>query len=103
VAGTGEYAYFDAAAAAPLHPAARTMLETVVGESWADPAKLYAPARRARMLLEASREAVALAVGARTEEISFVASGTEACHLATTGVLRGRRRRSPPRRRCPAG
>lgn len=85
-------AYLDAASAAPLHPAARTVIESLLGDAWVDPAKLYAPARRERLLLDRSREAVAAIVGARTEEVAFVASGTEACHLGVTGVLAGRRR-----------
>ncbi|MBT2906537.1 cysteine desulfurase, partial [Streptomyces sp. McG8] len=51
--------YFDAASAAPLHPVARQALMASLDEGWADPARLYKEGRRARLLLDAAREAAA--------------------------------------------
>jgi cysteine desulfurase len=85
-------AYLDAASAAPLHPAARQALLASLEDGWADPGKLYAQARRARQLLDASAAAVAEVLGARPEELTFCGSGTDACHRAVRGVLRGRER-----------
>jgi cysteine desulfurase len=85
-------AYLDAASTEPLHPAARSALLTALDEGWADPARLYTDARRARLRLDAAREEVARVLGARPEEVSFTASGTQAVHLAVLGALRGRRR-----------
>ncbi|MFF9276163.1 cysteine desulfurase/sulfurtransferase TusA family protein [Streptomyces griseosporeus] len=85
-------AYFDAASAAPLHPVARQALLASVDEGWADPARLYREGRRARMLLDAAREAVAEAVGCRVDEVVFTSSGTRAVHAGVSGVLAGRRR-----------
>ncbi|WP_317442912.1 cysteine desulfurase/sulfurtransferase TusA family protein [Streptomyces collinus] len=85
-------AYFDAASAAPLHPVARQALLAALDEGWADPARLYREGRRARMLLDASREAVAEAVGCRADEVVFTSSGTRAVHTGIAGALAGRRR-----------
>ncbi|WP_438304243.1 cysteine desulfurase/sulfurtransferase TusA family protein [Streptomyces sp. HUAS TT11] len=84
--------YFDAASAAPLHPVARQALQASLDEGWADPARLYREGRRARMLLDAAREAAAETVGCRPDELVFTASGTRAVHSGIEGVLSGRRR-----------
>jgi cysteine desulfurase len=85
-------AYFDSAAAAPLHPVARQALLAALEDGWADPGKLYAQARRARQLLDAARAAVADSLGVRPDELSFTPSGTVAAHAAVLGGLAGRRR-----------
>ncbi|MET8412770.1 aminotransferase class V-fold PLP-dependent enzyme [Streptomyces sp. NPDC005195] len=85
-------AYFDAASAAPLHPVARQALQASLDEGWADPARLYREGRRARLLLDAAREAAADAVGCRPDELVFTGSGTRAVHSGIEGALAGRRR-----------
>ncbi|MGW0612268.1 aminotransferase class V-fold PLP-dependent enzyme [Streptomyces sp. NPDC002788] len=85
-------AYFDAASAAPLHSVARQALLASLDEGWADPARLYREGRRARMLLDAAREAAAEAVGCRADELVFTSSGTRAVHAGIAGALAGRRR-----------
>ncbi|MFH8564558.1 cysteine desulfurase/sulfurtransferase TusA family protein [Streptomyces sp. NPDC017988] len=84
--------YFDAASSAPLHPVARQALQASLDEGWADPARLYREGRRARMLLDAAREAAADAVGCRADELVFTSSGTRAVHSGVAGALTGRRR-----------
>ncbi|WP_424856105.1 cysteine desulfurase/sulfurtransferase TusA family protein [Streptomyces sp. SAI-170] len=84
--------YFDAASSAPLHPVARQALLASLDEGWADPARLYREGRRARMLLDAAREAAAEAVGCRPDELVFTGSGTRALHSGVAGALAGRRR-----------
>ncbi|MFD7921792.1 cysteine desulfurase/sulfurtransferase TusA family protein [Streptomyces sp. NPDC059740] len=84
--------YFDAASSAPLHPVAREALMATLEEGWADPARLYREGRRARLLLDAAREAAAEAVGCRPDELVFTPSGTYALHLGVAGALAGRRR-----------
>ncbi|MEU8538278.1 cysteine desulfurase/sulfurtransferase TusA family protein [Streptomyces parvulus] len=85
-------AYFDAASAAPLHSVARQALLASLDEGWADPARLYREGRRARLLLDAAREAAAEAVGCRADELVFTPSGTRAVHSGVAGALAGRRR-----------
>ncbi|MFG2596751.1 cysteine desulfurase/sulfurtransferase TusA family protein [Streptomyces sp. NPDC048462] len=84
--------YFDAASAAPLHPVARQALLAALDEGWADPARLHREGRRARLLLDAAREAAAEAVGCRPDELTFTSSGTRAVHSGISGALAGRRR-----------
>ncbi|MFJ4573602.1 cysteine desulfurase/sulfurtransferase TusA family protein [Streptomyces sp. NPDC088846] len=84
--------YFDAASSAPLHPVARQALLAALDEGWADPARLYREGRRARLLLDAAREAAAEAVGCRPDELTFTPSGTLAVHSGMSGALAGRRR-----------
>ena len=85
-------AYLDAASAAPLHPVAREALLAALDDGWADSARLYGAARRARLLLDGAREAVADVLSVHAEEVAFAASGTQAAHLAVLGGLAGRRR-----------
>jgi cysteine desulfurase len=85
-------AFLDAASGAPLHPAAREALLATLDDGWADPARLYGAGRRARLLLDAARATVAEAIGARPDELSFTANGTQALHAAVLGTLAGNRR-----------
>ncbi|MCG5212227.1 aminotransferase class V-fold PLP-dependent enzyme [Streptosporangium soli] len=84
--------YFDAASTEPLRPQAREALLEALDAGWADPARLYGSARRARLSLEQARAEVAEELGARPDEISFTTSGTQAVHLGVLGTLHGRRR-----------
>ncbi|MGH8970252.1 MAG: cysteine desulfurase family protein [Actinomycetes bacterium] len=81
--------HFDAASSEPLHPVAREALLSALDQGWADPARLYRDARRARLLLDTARQSVADVLGARPDEVSFTASGTQAVHLAVLGAVRG--------------
>jgi cysteine desulfurase len=85
-------AYFDAATATPLHPAAREALIAALADGWADPGKLYGQARQARQLFDAARGVVADILAVRAEEVLFCPSGSEACRRAIAGLLRGRAR-----------
>jgi cysteine desulfurase len=84
--------YLDAASTTPLHPRARAVLLEAL-DAFGDPARLYGRARRARMLLDRSREELAAAVGAAPDEVVLTSGGTEAANLAVTGLARGARRR----------
>jgi cysteine desulfurase len=83
-------AYFDAASAEPLHPSARAALLAALEDGWADPARLHREGRRAQLLLEQAREAVAAELGCRPDELSFTSSGTQAVHLAVLGAVQAR-------------
>lgn len=84
--------FLDAASGAPMHPVARAALLAALDDGWADPARRYGAARRARLLQDAARESVADCLDVRPDEVSFTASGTQAAHLAVLGGLVGRRR-----------
>ncbi|MFF7383901.1 aminotransferase class V-fold PLP-dependent enzyme [Streptomyces griseoluteus] len=85
-------AFFDVASGSALHPVARQALLASLDEGWADPGRLYREGRRARLLLDAAREAAAEAVGCRADEVVFTSSGTRAVHAGVAGALAGRRR-----------
>jgi cysteine desulfurase len=84
--------YLDAASTTPLHPLARAALVEAL-DGFGDPSRLYGRARRARMLLDRSRERLAAAVGAAPDELVLTSGGTEAANLAVTGLARAARRR----------
>lgn len=82
----------DAGGHAPVLPAAREAFLAALDEGWADPRRLHSEGRRARLLLDGAREALAAVLGARTEEIDLAPSLTAALHGAVLTVARGRRR-----------
>lgn len=86
--------YLDHASGEPLHPAARASLERSWELGFADPRRLHRPARRARLMLDNAREAIADAFGARPDEVVFAPSGTHAVHLGVLGLLEGARNRN---------
>jgi cysteine desulfurase len=89
--------YLDHAAATPMLPAA---IEAMTAEldSVGNPSSLHAAGRRARRVVEESRETLARALGARPGEIIFTAGGTESDNLAVKGMYWARRAADP--RRC---
>jgi cysteine desulfurase len=82
--------YFDAATAMPPHPVARQAFLAALDDGWADPGKLYTPARRARHLLDAARATAADVLGVRPDELHFTAGGTDAVRRAVSGVRSAR-------------
>ena len=84
--------YFDAASGEPLDPAGREAYLAALDEGWAGPDRLYREGRRARMLLDAAREAVAAVLGCRADELVFTTSGTSAVHQGVLGLAKGRAR-----------
>ncbi len=84
--------YLDAVSGRPMSRAAREALLAALDDGWADPRRLHAEGRRAGLLLDAAREAVAAVLQVRADEVSFAGSGAQAVHLAVAGTLFGRRR-----------
>jgi cysteine desulfurase len=90
--------YLDHAATTPMLPqAAETMaaLLTEVGNA----SSLHAAGRRARRVVEESRETIAAALGARPSEVVFTSGGTESDNLAIKGMFWARRAQDARRRR----
>jgi cysteine desulfurase len=83
-----ESAYLDNAATTAMLPEA---LEVMYRESASvgNASSLHGAGRRARRVVEESREKLAAAVGAKPQEIIFTASGTEANNLAVKGLYWG--------------
>lgn len=89
--------YLDHAAATPMLPVAVEAMTVQLG-SVGNASSLHATGRRARRIVEESRETLAGALGARPGEIVFTAGGTESDNLAVKGLYWARRAADP--RRC---
>src|SRR4051812_20838175 len=88
--------YLDHAATTPmLPPAAETMAALLTQPGNAS--SLHAAGRRARRVVEESRETVAAALGARPSEVVFTSGGTESDNLAVKGIYLARRAADPRR------
>ncbi len=83
--------YLDYAATTPMEPEAIVAMEPLLAGAFGNPSGAHATARAAKTALEEARERVALALGARPEEIVFTGGGTEADNLAVKGAARAAR------------
>ncbi|MFL6130403.1 MAG: cysteine desulfurase family protein [Mycobacteriales bacterium] len=91
-------AYLDHAATTPMLPEAADAV-AAAQRDWGNPSSLHASGRRARRLVEESRERIAAAIGARPYEVVFTGGGTESDNLAVKGIFWARRSADPRRRR----
>ncbi len=90
--------YLDHAATTPMLPEAVEAMTAGLREL-GNPSSLHALGRRARRVVEESREIIADAFGARPSEVVFTSGGTEADNLAVKGVYWARRGADPARTR----
>jgi cysteine desulfurase len=91
-------AYLDHAATTPMLPHAAHTMAALLPEV-GNASSLHAAGRRARRVVEESRETVAAALGARPSEVVFTSGGTESDNLAVKGMFWARRAADPRRRR----
>ena len=88
--------YLDHAATTPMRPEAIAAMTEELA-CLGNPSSLHAAGRRARRVVEESREQLAEVFGARPSEIIFTSGGTEADNLAVKGLYwarhEGERRR----------
>jgi cysteine desulfurase len=82
--------YLDHAATTPMRPEAIAAMTEELGHL-GNPSSLHAAGRRARRVVEESREQLAEVFGARPSEIVFTSGGTEADNLAVKGLYWARR------------
>ncbi len=82
--------YLDHAATTPMRPAAIAAMTEELAQL-GNPSSLHAAGRRARRVVEESREQLAEVFGARPSEIVFTSGGTEADNLAVKGLYWARR------------
>jgi cysteine desulfurase len=73
----GKRIYLDHNATTPLHPEVKKEMAEQM-ELFGNPSSMHTPGRMARKEIEKARETVAAFIGARPDEIVFVASGSEA-------------------------
>lgn len=64
-----------------------------------NPSSLHTSGRRARRIVEESRERLATALGARPSEVLFTSGGTESDNLAVKGIFLARHSENPARRK----
>jgi len=88
--------YLDHAATTPMLPAAVEVMASHLGEV-GNPSSLHASGRRARRVVEESRERVAQALNCRPSEVVFTSGGTESDNLALKGLFWSRRDADPRR------
>jgi cysteine desulfurase len=82
--------YLDHAATAPMLPEAIEAMTEELAQL-GNPSSLHNAGRRARRVVEESREQVAEVFGARASEVIFTSGGTEADNLAVKGLFWARR------------
>src|SRR5919109_2607742 len=89
-AADGVTAYLDHAATTPLRPEAIAVMTAELARL-GNPSSLHNAGRRARRVVEESREQIAEAFSARPSEVIFTSGGTEADNLAVKGLYWARR------------
>lgn len=94
---TSPVIYLDHAATTPLLPEAIAAMTEELGRL-GNPSSLHDAGRRARRVVEESREQIAEVFGARASEVIFTSGGTEADNLAVKGLFWARR--AADERRC---
>ena len=95
-------AYLDHAASTPMLPEAVDVVTAALREALhtaGNASSLHTAGRRARRVVEESREQLAAALGARPSEVVFTGSGTESDNLAVKGIWWARRAADPRRTR----
>ncbi|WP_405011491.1 cysteine desulfurase family protein [Kitasatospora sp. NBC_01539] len=90
--------YLDHAATTPMLPEAIAAMHAHLG-TVGNASSLHTAGRRARRVVEESRESLAEALGARPSEIVLTGGGTESDNLAVKGLYWARRDADPRRRR----
>jgi len=89
--------YLDHAATTPIVPEALEAMTEELAQV-GNPSSLHNAGRRARRVVEESREQIAAAYGARPSEVVFTSGGTEADNLAVKGMFWSRRAADARRR-----
>jgi cysteine desulfurase len=89
-----ERSYFDWNATAPLRAEAKEALAQALARS-GNPSSVHAEGRAARAVVEQAREQVAALVNARSGDVFFTSSGTEANMLALTPEIETPAERRP--------
>ena len=83
--------YLDNSATTRPTPAVREAVAKAMAEDWYNPSALYGPALGVEKQLNACREILLNAAGAKGQRVTFTGSGTEADNLAILGTLRTQR------------
>ena len=82
--------YLDYAATTPAHPEVMKAMLPYFTESFGNPSSIHSYGQEAKDAIERARSKVAALIGAKSEEIVFAGSGTEADNFAVKGVALSR-------------
>lgn len=80
--------YFDNAATTPVFDEVVDLMSDALRNTYGNPSSLHEPGRRAKVEIEQSRRKIAGLLNARSSEIFFTASGTEANNIALWGCFK---------------
>ncbi len=78
--------YLDHAATTPLDPRVKEAMDPFWIEQFGNAGALYEEGRRAKEVMQKSRETIAKLIGAKPDEIIFTSGGTESDNLAIFGI-----------------
>ena len=78
--------YLDYAATTPMHPLVLKAMLPWLTDGFGNPSSIHSFGQEAKGAIEEAREKVARLVGAKSDEIVFTGSGTEADNFAIKGV-----------------
>ncbi len=81
-----KYVYMDNAATTPMDPQVIEIVSKHFKETYGNSSSLHSIGQKAGQLLEKSRKTIASLINAKSEDIYFTSSGTEADNLAVMGV-----------------
>lgn len=77
--------YLDNAATTQLYPEVRAVMADAWEHAFGNPSSAHCVGRRAKRVMEESREILAGLIGAHPDEVYFTSGGTESNNLAVTG------------------
>jgi cysteine desulfurase len=80
--------YFDFNATTPLDPQVREAMLPFLEEVWGNPSSVHHVGRRARALLDESRDRAAKVLACKPSEVVFTSGGTESVNLSILGTAR---------------
>ncbi|MCX6009002.1 MAG: cysteine desulfurase NifS [Chloroflexi bacterium] len=78
--------YLDYAATTPTHPEVMKVMLPYFTEAFGNPSSIHSFGQEAKEAIEKARNQVSVLIGAKSEEIVFTGSGTEADNFALKGV-----------------
>lgn len=87
----------DHAAATPLHPRVKEVMEPYWTEHFGNPSAIHQEGVSARNAVEHARASIAQTLGCHSDEVVFAGSATESANLALIGAVRAWRRAHPDR------
>jgi cysteine desulfurase len=82
--------YLDYAATTPTHPEVMKAMLPYFTESFGNPSSIHSYGQEVKDAIDRARNKVAALIGAKSEEIVFTGSGTEADNFAVKGVALSR-------------